>query len=215
MSLASKILDFLFPISCVGCHKANIYLCDKCIASIPQSTEILPPYVISIFNYQDPIIKRAIWMLKYRNKKGIADVLAKAAYDRLLEELSDLAVFENFNNPILIPIPLYKKRLKKRGYNQSELLAREITKRSDNAFTLATKVLYKTKDTKSQVEIRDKKERLKNLRGAFAVKNPETIHGRNIILIDDVTTTGATLNEAKKVLEKAGARKVIGVTVAH
>lgn len=154
-------------------------------------------------------------MLKYRNKKGIADVLAKAAYDRLLEELSDLAVFENFNNPILIPIPLYKKRLKKRGYNQAELLAREITKRSDNVFALATNVLHKIRETKSQVEIRDKKERLKNLRGAFAVKNPETIHGRNIILIDDVTTTGTTLNEAKKVLEKAGARKVIGVTVAH
>ena len=154
-------------------------------------------------------------MLKYRNKKGIAEVLAQAAYDRLLEELSELAVFENFNNPILIPIPLYKKRLKKRGYNQAELLAKEIVKRGNDVFTLTTKVLYKVKDTKSQVEIRDKKERLKNLHGAFAVKNPETIHGRNIILVDDVTTTGTTLNEAKKVLEKSGARKVIAITIAH
>ena len=211
-----RILDFIFPIYCLGCRKQGCHLCSSCIDTIPSCKEQVQEYIFPVFDYRNTLIKQAIWKLKYRNKKEIATDLAQIVYDRLLEELSELEMFENFVSPILIPIPLSNKRLKERGYNQAELIAQEIIKKStDNSLTLIKNVLYKIKDTKSQMEIRDRKKRLQNLRGAFAVKNPELINGRNIILFDDVTTTGATLNEAKKVLEKAGARKVIGFTVAH
>lgn len=81
--------------------------------------------------------------------------------------------------------------------------------------TIITNVLYKTQDTPSQVSIKDREKRLNNIKGSFAVKNPELIKDRNIILIDDVSTTGATVTEAKKVLREAGAKKVIGVVVAR
>ena len=76
-------------------------------------------------------------------------------------------------------------------------------------------VLYKKKDTVSQVEIKDRKKRLENVKGVFAVKNPEAIKNKVIILIDDVTTTGATLAEASHILKQSGAKKVIGVVVAR
>ncbi|KKS56700.1 MAG: Competence protein F, partial [Candidatus Nomurabacteria bacterium GW2011_GWF1_42_40] len=76
-------------------------------------------------------------------------------------------------------------------------------------------ILIKPKDTKHQAHIENRSERLKNIIGSFTVKNSEIIKGRNIILIDDILTTGATLSEARKVLKRAGARKVIAFTVAH
>ena len=216
MNIFNKILDFIFPVYCLGCRKQGCHLCSSCIDTIPPCEEQVSSYIFTIFDYRNPLIKQAIWKLKYRNKKEIAIDLAQTIYDRLLEELSELQIMENFVNPILIPIPLHKKRLRERGYNQAEIIAKEIIKNDiGNTFTLLTHVLYKIKDTESQMSIKDRKKRLKNLRGAFIVKNPEQVQKRNIILIDDVTTTGATLNEAKKVLEKAGARKVIGFTVAH
>jgi len=75
--------------------------------------------------------------------------------------------------------------------------------------------LIKPKDTKHQAHIENRSERLKNIIGSFAVKNPEAIKGKNIILIDDILTTGATLTEARKILKYSGARKVVAFTVAH
>jgi len=79
---------------------------------------------------------------------------------------------------------------------------------------METNVLYKIKETISQVEIKDRNKRLKNIQGVFAVKNSEIIRNKVIILVDDITTTGATLNEAGRVLKQAGGKKIIGLTVA-
>jgi competence protein ComFC len=150
---------------------------------------------------------------------------------------------ENFVSPILIPIPLSKKRRRERGFNQAELLCREIIKiqkknrltpdpspyqgegcqRRGEVFTLATNILIKIKETEHQALIKDRNRRLKNLEGTFAVKNHRPnekekanfLKGKNIILIDDITTTGATLSEARRMLRASGARKVIAFTVAH
>lgn len=225
MNAVNKILEFLFPTRCLNCRARGRHLCLRCLEAIPPNEEIMRPYIIAPLSYHYPVLRKAIWHLKYRDKKRIAEDLAGILYDRLLEELSDLEAFEDFRNPVLIPIPLSKKRLRERGYNQAEIIAREIIKKSDRSrtptavgekiFTLITNVLYKIKDTPTQVSIKDREKRLQNLRGTFAVKNSGLIKDRNIILVDDVTTTGATIDEAKKVLEKSGARKVIALTVAH
>jgi competence protein ComFC len=132
-----------------------------------------------------------------------------------MEELSELSIMENFQKPIFIPIPLSSSRLRERGFNQAELLCREILNQNINLGILIKNVLIKNKDTLHQAKIRDRSKRLRNLTGSFAIKNPEIIKSRNIILIDDVTTTGATLSEARKVLKKSGAKKVIAFTIAH
>jgi len=214
-NIITKILDLLFPNSCIGCKIKNTPLCDECISKIGE-TSYNTPSVTSVFCYKDTVIKKSIWSLKYNNNKNISTVFAKMLYDRMLEDLSDEKIFSDFEKSLLIPIPLSKKSRKIRGYNHAELIAIEISKLdNNNSFTLSKNVLYKIKDTPSQVSIKDKKERLKNLKGCFFVKDNEKISNKNIILIDDVTTTGATINEARKTLLAAGAKKVIAFTVAH
>ncbi|MEK7588375.1 MAG: ComF family protein [Patescibacteria group bacterium] len=172
-------------------------------------------WIYSIYDYRDPLIKRAIWLLKYKGKKSLSKVFATSIYLNTLEEISEMMLLENFKNPILIPIPLSKKRYRERGYNQAELIARELLLLSPETFTLKKDILTKIKDTIHQAHIKDRKQRLKNITNSFNIKNKESIKNRNIILIDDVTTTGATLSEAKKVLKENGAKKIIAFTVAH
>lgn len=171
--------------------------------------------IYALFDYRDEIIRHMIWALKYRKNRQIAKVFAQILHDFLIEEFSDLSVYSDFNKPLLIPVPLSKKRLRKRGFNQTELLAKEIATIGGDSFCLLhTDLLKKIKDTPSQTAL-ERKKRLKNIDGAFAVRDAEKIKDRNIILLDDVTTTGATLNEARKILLEAGAKNVLGIAVAH
>ena len=158
-------------------------------------------------------------MLKYKGKRKLATVFAEIIYGRILEELADLQVMQNFTDPLLIPVPLEKDRQKERGFNQAELICRELTKLDNNInFSLKTDILIKIKNTKHQAKVENRSERLRNIIGSFGINEKQTdtkLEGRNIILIDDVITTGATLTEAKKILKRAGARKVVAFTVAH
>ena len=126
---------------------------------------------------------------------------------------------ENFREPILIPIPLASKRKKERGFNQAELLCQKLVNiDKNNNFILEKNVLIKTKDQEHQARLKDRRDRLANIIGSFSIKNPkemQKIKNRNIILIDDVITTGATLSEARKTLKQFGAKKVIAFTIAH
>ncbi len=215
--LFQKILNILFPTSCINCNAKNISLCKKCIADIPVQTQNKNNAdIISVFNYRNKTIRKAIKFLKYKNRRNIGKILANSLYDVVLEELNEQYIFSDFKNPLLIPIPLSKKRYKERGFNQSEIIAKEMSLINKNtSFVLALNVLYKIKDTDSQVSIKDRKKRLQNLARCFSVKYVDKIKNRNIILIDDVTTTGATIKEAEKTLLKSGARKVIAFTIAH
>ena len=133
-----------------------------------------------------------------------------------MEELADLKTFYNFTDPYLVPIPVHKKTLRDRGFNQAEKLAQALIKIDKGKnLKILINALQKIKNTGHQAKIKNKKERMINLKGSFAVKKPELVKNKNIILVDDVITTSATLCEAKKVLEKAGARKVVAFTLAH
>ncbi|MBU1246587.1 MAG: phosphoribosyltransferase family protein [Patescibacteria group bacterium] len=213
--LANWLLNYIFPVSCVGCAKNGEVLCAKCLSKIPLANITVDKDIYSVFSYKHPLIKQALWELKFNNNKVAARPLANALYDRILEELQDLEIFNNFTQPLLIPIPLSKERLKERGYNQSELLCKELSFMDSMSFTVCTNVLYKPIRTKQQTKTRGKSERINNLHGCFAVKNPEKIRNQNIILIDDIITTGTTILEAKKVLKQNGAKKIIAFTVAH
>jgi ComF family protein len=130
--------------------------------------------------------------------------------------------FSGISAPILIPIPLTRERRHERGFNQNELVIKEtiladVGKNSDGSknFSFSFDVLAKTRHTVPQSSVKNRAERLKNLSDCFSVPHSELVHGKNIILIDDVTTTGSTLAEARTVLLKAGAKSVRAVVIAH
>lgn len=191
-------------------------MCLICLGDSPPAERESAKWIFPLYDYRHPPIKKALWLLKYKGKKRLAGIFAEVLYSRILEELSDLSIMENFHNPILIPIPLSKKRYRERGYNQAELICKELVRLDNNVnFKLKNNILIKPNNTKHQAHIENRGERLKNIIGSFAVKDTELIKNRNIILIDDITTTGATLAEARKVLKQSGARKIIAFTVAH
>lgn len=216
MSFLNTILDILYPANCISCQEKGVFFCMKCLAGCPQAERESAEWVFSLYDYRHPPIKKVLWLLKYKGKVGFANIFAEQMYGKILEELSELSVMQNFKDAVLVPIPLSARRHRERGYNQAELLCKELIKLDgDKNFTLEKNVLIKTKETEHQARIKERSHRLKNLIDSFGVKNPELIKGRNIILIDDITTTGTTLNEAKKILKKSGAKKIIAFTVAH
>ena len=216
MHLLNTILDLILPVNCLVCGKSGKNFCEQCLSNAPIAERETKQWIYPLFDYRYPPIKKAIWLLKYNGKRKIAEIFAESIYGRILEELADLAVFENFRNPILIPIPLSRKRFRERGYNQSELLCRHLVVLDKNtSFILEKEALLKIKETEHQARIKNKSKRLQNLVGSFGIQQAERIKDRNIILIDDVTTTGTTLLEARKLLRACGAKKVIAFTIAH
>lgn len=224
MRFLNTILDIVFPVKCMLCGKTGVDLCLDCLKEAPSAERESVKWVFPLYDYRHPTIKKSLWLLKYKGKKRLANIFAEIIYDKILEELSELSILENFVKPILIPIPLSPKRYRERGYNQAELICKELIKinkvrNKEINFSLENNILSKIKETEHQARIKNRNERLKNLIGSFAVQNTEKnlslIKNRNIILIDDITTTGATLNEARKILKQAGVRKVIAFTVAH
>ncbi|MDO8573035.1 MAG: phosphoribosyltransferase family protein [bacterium] len=215
-TVAIRVLDFLVPETCVGCKTTGIALCDICVQSIPPPTYGAFRDIISLFDYQNKIIRKALWALKYKGGKRIGKILGTLMYERILKTIQDEQGMNDFKQAVLIPIPLSRKRLKERGFNQSEILAEELSFRDQGKkFTVETSVLYRIRDTGSQALIKDRETRMNNIKGCFSINNKNKILGKNIILIDDITTTGATLEEAKKVLVDNGARRVIAFTVGH
>lgn len=160
-------------------------------------------------------MRKVIWQFKYKNARSVAKHFGEKLYEEIIGDLGDCLHFSRKETFLLVPIPLHKKRLLERGYNQSELLAREIIKYdTEKIFELTTKVLVRTRITKSQAKSEKRITRFENLRGAF-VALPELVHNKHVLLVDDVTTTGATLSEARKALLEAGAKTVRAYAVAH
>lgn len=219
MNFLDTILNIVLPTDCISCGKRGQDLCLECLSGFPITERESASWIFPFFDYRHIPIKKSIWLLKYKGKKRLAYIFATVMYEKIIEELSDLKILNNFNNPILIPIPLSKKRFRERGYNQSELICQELVKidnvRNNVNWKLEKNILIKIKETEHQTNIHDRKNRLENLSNSFSIKNEEAIKNKNIILLDDVLTTGATLNEAKKILKRYGARKVIAFTIAH
>ncbi|HAO64601.1 TPA: hypothetical protein DCQ44_01310 [Candidatus Taylorbacteria bacterium] len=175
-----------------------------------------PSPAYSFFAYRTEAVRSMIWRLKYRCDMSVAAIFGKNIHDHLCEELAELSVWSNFRDPLLIPIPISKKKLRLRGFNQSAALCKALATIDENRFFVyAPNVLNKVKDTKSQARVKDKRSRLENLKDSFAVKDNSSINNRNIILLDDVLTTGSTLTEATNTLKKSGAGNIIWLTIAH
>ena len=207
-------------------HKTKYRVCSNCQETLPRpnkickkcGSEIEEDYEYCLacrdkqvfykvarapFVYGDKI-KSAIHNLKYNNAKFLSVSLGNFMTNTYIEH--------NFEADIIIPVPLTPQRQKMRGYNQSELLANQVSR--NLSLPTLTNVLVRTKFSHSQTEL-SFKERYKNLEECFAVENQELIKGKKILLIDDVMTTGATVEACSKLLVQHGANTVYVLTAAR
>ena len=224
--LIELAVDSFFPRRCVGCGKGGGFLCPECLGKLPRLFPPLCPHcgrpqasgivcpscrqrkteidgIRSLFRF-DEVIRKAIHELKYRNLKAISPCLAELLADYLR------------SNPLpgeaLIGVPLHPWRLRERGYNQSSLLARELGRRID--LPVIEDCLIRVKQAQPQVRAVDVEERRRNVADAFVCRD-EKVSGKQIILIDDVCTSGATLESCASALKNKGATSVWGLTLAR
>ncbi len=168
--------------------------------------------LICIYHYKDPMVKRAILDVKSYGNKTIANILGKALYEALSLRLGENGYSENLERTLLVPIPMTQKNIRERGWNQCIILAKALkTHDTENRFELASEVLMKIRATEDQVG-KGRRERFKNLEGCFKARSH--VKGRNVIVLDDICTTGATLLEAKRALKEGGATNVLCIALA-
>lgn len=205
------LLDLLLPKHCLGCNQEGNYFCSQCQKKVKfLNYQDLP--IIVLFPYQG-LIKKAIIKLKYQFITDLAAELT-ALIIKAVSRRKEFYWFKNKRKKIiLIPLPLHHRRFNWRGFNQSELLGQKLA--DHFGWQLRTDILIRQKDTQPQVSLRADK-RQQNIEGAFKVSfNAQMPFNSNILLFDDVWTTGSTFKEAIKVLKKAGFRKVYGLTICR
>jgi len=208
--VVNYLLDFVLPRCCLGCGASGIELCDHCLDDLPIAGEV-ESGIWSLYYYQTPVVKSAIWQLKYRGARSIGSRLGQELY-RQFSPYLNLAVGET---ALVVPVPLSRRRFRERGFNQAAVIACAFAEMDSNRLNFNDQILIKARDTATQVSIKSRAARLANLKKAFAARSGQKIAGRKIILIDDVTTTGGTINEAKRALRRAGAKAVSALTIAH
>lgn len=208
--------QFVYPLRCALCDCSIRYdegasLCSPCAASLnPVEADFTAPHLAhawfdrarSVYPFEGRL-RDALHGFKYGERFDLTKYLARVLEGEVRKmEWPD----------VIVPVPLHPKRLRSRGFNQSVIVARPLAKRLGITFDVET--LVRATDPGPQVE-RERKERIKAVKGIFAVKNPRAIKGKNVLLIDDVLTTGATVNECARVLKKSGATRVDILTIAR
>jgi ComF family protein len=218
-------LDILFPPWCVGCGKEGSYICDSCQQQLPV---IIPPLCPRCGRPVSPgaacpgciaensdvngirapflfngVIRSAIHELKYRNLRAVVPLLAGFLYDYLLEN--------PLPGDILVPVPVHPRRERERGYNQASLLCHELSR--CNGMPVIDDCLIKRTYTPPQAKTSTEADRLENVAGTFSCVD-DRLRGRRIILLDDVSTSGATLNACAGALKSSGAVTVWGLVLA-
>jgi ComF family protein len=207
--------DFLFPKNS-GVLELEALSPAALVTTLPSAQPPPDKDTSALFDYSHPVVKEIVWQLKYGGNAIVADKLGAILYDAILEDLGELGLFEEWGRPILMPIPISDKRRFERGWNQSELLAERLLSRDDQKiFKYLPRQLIKLRHTESQTRTGSRGERLTNLSRSMKVLNPDKVRGRCIIILDDVTTTGATFSEARRALSEAGAKRILSVAVAH
>lgn len=211
-------LDILFPKFCLGCKREGEYLCEDCkgtleISEFPSPKDQLKNLDGLYFplDYKNPLARELIKKFKYEPFiREISKTLTSLILDHFL--LIGKNPQKDFADFLIIPVPLDKKREKWRGFNQAKEIGKNLSQ--SLKIPLEGNILIKIKKTALQTQL-NKKEREKNVRGAFLVKNSQVIKGKKILLVDDVYTTGSTLEECARVLKDSGAKEVLGVVVAR
>lgn len=230
--IKNLVLDMLFPRACLVCKKnlpannARAIACDACLAKIPLYDAMHCPvcmrripldgvschpearYILAgATHYAHDAVQKLIWQMKYENWLTAAEPVGMILTNYLR------ALPYDFSSYYVVPIPLHKNREWKRGFNQAAVIGGAVS-RALYVPTIA-KNLVRVKETPAQADQKDYGAREKNIEGAFHIERPSEFKRKNILLIDDVTTSGATCREAARILKSAGAKKIIAAVVAR
>ena len=223
-------LDIFFPPLCIQCgthldskereilcqtcfnaiNTHNASFCEVCRARLPDNQRIChfnSPFILAAAgNYSDPVLQNLIHTFKYKGFKNAGPVLGALTIEYLRR------IHINLEGYSAVPIPLHARRERERGFNQAQVLALIIA----NEFGLElTDALIRTKNNKPQAHIKDTDLRKKNIAGSLEVRGRVDIKDKNILLIDDVFTSGATMNEAAMILKRAGAGTIVALVAAR
>ena len=226
MKLIDTALDFIFPPTCGICNKIGEgYICEKCYKEIEKylyNNKIyyrninkkisktktfdtkLETDIFYLLQYKD-IIREKMIQYKFNDKSYLYKMFCKI----LVKNKKACEFLKSYD--IIIPVPMSKEKKSIRGYNQTELIAKEIAKYFD--IQVDTKNLIKEKHTPMQSSL-GKNERIKNVQNVYKVLYPEKIKGKSILILDDIYTTGATVNECMKVLQRAGTKNIGTIIIA-
>lgn len=206
-ALTTCLFNWFFPITCLLCGSTGTDICSACSTEFTWPKYQKLKWVTSFWNYRDPRAEQVLRHIKTIPNIRIARFCAALFSERILNRP------KHPEDWLIIPIPITRDRLRTRGFNQSIIIGTAMAQ----AFSLPffTSVLVKNKNTRKQGTAKSSQERAQNITGSFSVINSSTIKGKNIILIDDIITTGSTLKEARHVLLTAGARRVIAWTLAN
>jgi len=207
--ILSQCASFLFPTYCFVCKKEGSVgesICAPCLTLFPQPVDTPAPFITSLYSYKNHHVKKSIHAIKYFHRKDLILPYAQAIVHKIIEK-------DALSDAIIVPIPMPRLRSLIRGYNHSYALAKLVG--SNTMFLVRTDILSinNKKKRKRQVLTKSRSERLQNQQNAFIVNT--SVKNMHIILIDDVTTTGATLREAYALLKSHGARTVEAYTIAH
>ena len=221
---AGPLLDLIFPRTCAGCGREGDYFCDECEAGTPRlgppqcnvcSAPSRSPLCAWCQSANQPfngitapyrwmgVVQELVYSLKYRN--------VRASAPRLAEQMSAHLMEKSLDADIIAPVPLHPSRERERGYNQSELLARGISK--STGIPMANRLLARIRNTPPQVTMTSPEERRENVVGAFECVGDA--QGKRVLLIDDVVTSGATVAECSAQLRKAGAATIWVLSLAR
>ena len=219
MNFLKNMLFFIFPRKCEMCKTTSKnYICDKCRTEVKRSklylnkvddyskdnTKYFDEHAY-IFGY-DLIIREKIIEYKFKNKP----YLGKMFSEFLVKNKKMCGFFKKYD--IIIPVPMTNKKIKERGYNQTEIIAKIISQNIPN-ITIQKSILTKYKDNNVQSQL-NKKQRHQNVQNVYKLNNREIIKEKNILIFDDIYTTGATCNECAKVLREAQPNKIGIITIA-
>lgn len=223
-------VDFLFPKVCLGCGFLGSYIClncrqqlkpiekDQCLyCRSPSPLGLTHPScskklsidgVVSVFYYNETM-RKIIKNIKYHLVKKAFDELFIIVHQQIIKRIG---LYKNlFNNCFIQPVPLHPDRLKKRGFNQAQVISEFLSKILGLS---VVNFLERKKATNFLAQMATKKERHLEIRGAFAIKDQPQLFNKKILLVDDLITSGATVKEAGRVLKKAGVKKVYTFTIA-
>lgn len=223
-------LDTLFPKICFGCKKEGFFLCKTCFNALNSKIEVQKCPVCSYRNFSGILCRvcrkksyltRLLFCHDYKNavirelihayKYGFIQELAEPLSGFLIKMIKERGIRLQ-KTMLVVPIPLHSAKLRKRGFNQSELIAKNFA--GHFGLNMIADNLTRGKNTEPQIEMSDFKKRKENITDAFSISRPEEFQDRKIILIDDVSTSRATIEEAAKVLKGAGAKTIWGLVVA-
>ncbi len=220
MNFIERLVNIVYPPKCIFCqklldHDAALHICSACYLKLPlvenrilktslDEEENYCDGVVSVFEYTG-MVKESLIRFKFYNKPSYYRTYARLLADKI-GKVTDVK-----NYQMVLSVPLHKHKEFSRGYNQARLISKALSrllKKRECSY-----LLKRERYTEAQ-SLMDKQKRNQNVKGAFAVVSPNKVKGKAILLVDDILTTGSTLEECGRVLKQAGAEKVFAVVVA-